>query len=74
MKRIGKCEIGSNVDLDVIRTNNKMHVRYKMRMEWGIGGLKRKWRWLMKRFNSTKPKYTVLFRVTTILTNFLHKR
>jgi hypothetical protein len=43
-------------------------------MEWGIGGLKMKWIWLMKRFNSTKPKYIVLLKITTILTNFLHGR
>jgi flagellar biosynthesis protein FliQ len=28
----------------------------------------------MKRFDSTKPKYIVLFRVVVILTNFLHRR
>jgi hypothetical protein len=28
----------------------------------------------MKRFDSTKPKYTVLFKVVVILTNFLHRR
>jgi hypothetical protein len=42
MKRIGRCEIGPNVDQDVIRAYNKMHVGYKVQMEWGIGGLKRK--------------------------------
>ncbi len=26
---------------NVIRAYNKMHVKYKMRMEWGIGGLKK---------------------------------
>jgi hypothetical protein len=44
-----------------------------MQVEWGIDGLKRKWRWLMKRFDSTKQKYIVLFRVVAILTNFLHR-
>ncbi len=28
----------------------------------------------MKRFNSTKPKYTHLFRTVIRFTNFLHKR
>ncbi len=28
----------------------------------------------MKRFDSTKPKYAHLFRVATLLTNFLHMR
>jgi hypothetical protein len=50
-----------------------MHVGYKVQVDWGIGGLKRKWRWLMKRFDSTKQKYTFLFRATALLTNFLHR-
>jgi hypothetical protein len=43
-------------------------------MEWGIGGLKRKWRCLIKRFDSTKPKYAHLFQVTIVSTNFLHRK
>jgi hypothetical protein len=39
-----------------------------------IGGLKRKWRWLMKRFDSTKLKYTILFKTKVIFINFLHRR
>ncbi len=45
-----------------------------MQVEWGIGGLKKKWRHLMKRFDSTKPKYSHLFQAVTILINFLHKK
>ncbi len=33
MKRIGRCDIGFNVDQNAIRTYNKMHVGYKVRME-----------------------------------------
>jgi len=73
MWRIGRCEIGLNVDQNAIKAYNKMCVGYKMQVEWGICGLKRKWRQLMKRFDSTKPKYTILFRVATILTNFLQR-
>jgi hypothetical protein len=43
-------------------------------MEWGINGLKRKWRRLLKRFDSTKPKNIILFKVIALLTNFLHRR
>ncbi len=43
-------------------------------MEWGIGGLKRKSKHLMKRFDSTKSKYTHLFHVVTLFTNFLFKK
>jgi hypothetical protein len=42
MRRIGRHEIGFNADQDVIRTYIKMHVGYKVWVEWGIGGLKRK--------------------------------
>jgi hypothetical protein len=51
-----------------------MHASFRVQMEWGIGGLKRKWRRFMKRFDSTKPKYAHLFQVATLLTNFLDMR
>jgi hypothetical protein len=52
-----------------------MHVGYRMWAERGIGGLKRKWRRLMKRFYSTKPKVHDLFKVVVavMLINFLHR-
>jgi hypothetical protein len=43
-------------------------------VEWGIGGLKRKWRRLMKRLDNTKPRYSHMFKSRTLLTNFLHRR
>jgi hypothetical protein len=38
-------------------------------MEWGIGGLKFKWRRLMKCFDSAKEKYSCLFKAITLLIN-----
>jgi len=77
MRKIRRHDVGPN-DQDVIKAYNKMH---RVWVKWGIGGLgdwwisglKRKWRWLLKRFNFTKPKYTILFRTEVILTNFLHR-
>jgi hypothetical protein len=43
-------------------------------MEWGINGLKRKWRCFMKRFNSTIPKYMHFFQIIILFTNFPHRR
>ncbi len=74
MRRIGRQEIVPNVDMDIVHAYNKMHVGYLVHVEWGIGGLKRKWRRLMKNFDSTKPKCSHLFKSGTLLTNFLHKR
>lgn len=56
MKKIKRCEVGHNVDYDVIKTYNKMHVTCGVQVEWKISGLKRKWRWLMKRFDTTKTQ------------------
>jgi hypothetical protein len=53
--------------------HNKNNVGFKVRVEWGIGGLKSKWERLIKIFDSTKQKYNHLFRATTLLTNFLHR-
>jgi len=74
MQTIGQWELALNVDRVVVQAYNKMHASFKVQAEWGIGGLKRKWRCLMNRFDSTKPKYAHLFQITTFLTNFLHRR
>jgi hypothetical protein len=42
MRKIGRCEVSLKVNHDVITALKKKHVGYKVRMEWGIGGLKRK--------------------------------
>ncbi len=44
MKRIRRHEIGLNADQDTIKAYNKMHVGYRVWVEWGIGGLKREWK------------------------------
>ncbi len=74
MRRIGRQEIVPNVDMDIVHAYNKMHVGYLVHVEWGIGGLKRKWKRLMKRFDSTKSRYSHLFKSGTLLINFLHRK
>ena len=51
-----------------------MHAGRRVRVEWGIGGLKRKLKRLMKQFDSTKPKFALIFRSARLLTNFIHRR
>jgi hypothetical protein len=53
---------------------NKMHVRFRVQVEWRIGGVKRKWKRLMKRFGSTKSKFTHLFRIVIIYINLIQRR
>lgn len=52
---------------------NKMHADYCVKVRWDVGGLKRKFKRPMKQFDATRPKYNLLFKVVTILTNFVHR-
>jgi hypothetical protein len=70
---LGKHELTPRHDQNAINVYNKIHVGYKVKVEWGIGRLKYKWRQLMKHFDFTKSKYNHLFCAILILTNFLHK-
>lgn len=56
------------------KTFNKMHVGYRVRVEWGVRGLKMKWHHLMKQFDLVKPKFSITYRAATLMTNFLHRR
>jgi len=71
-ERIGRWEVVPNSNLDAIQTYNKMHAGYLVQMERDRS-LKRKWRRLMKIFNSTKPKFSHLFQFVALLVNFLHR-
>ena len=51
-----------------------MHADFRVRVEWGIKGVKRKWKRLLKKFDSTKSKYIPLFKVVCYLTSYLHQR
>ncbi len=53
MQRIGRRGITPNSNMYIVHAYNKMHVGYKVHVEWGIGRFKRKWRRLMKSFDNT---------------------
>jgi hypothetical protein len=76
MRRIGLHEVEPGRSVSAVELFNKMHAGYKVKVEWGIGGiggLKQKWRRLMKRFDSTRPKYCHFFYTAALLTNFLQR-
>ena len=74
MHRIQGQEMGLNIEQLVVDAWNKMHAAYRIQVEWGIGGLKQKWRRLMKRFDNRRPRFGLFFEAATELTNFLHHR
>ena len=74
MQRLnGTQELPEGVDTGSIRAYSKMHVGYRMHVEWGIGGLKQKWCRLMKRYDATLPKYDDFFTSCCLMKNFIYR-
>jgi hypothetical protein len=42
VRKIKRQGITPNVNMDAMHAYNKIHVGYRVHVEWGIGGLKRK--------------------------------
>ena len=74
MRRIQGQEMGADIQQSTVDAWNKMHAGYRIQVEWGIGGLKQKWRRLMKRFDNRRPRFGIFFEGAAKLTNFLHRR
>ena len=74
LRRLRRQEQNLLADNDVINAYDNMHVGFRVQVEWGMGGLKRKWKRLLNRFDSTKSKYIFLFNAACYLTNYLHRR
>ena len=74
MRRIGVREVPDPTNMNAVDAYNKMHAGYRIKVEWGIGGLKGKWKRMLKTFDCTKQKFPHLFRAAALLTNFLHRR
>ena len=53
---------------------NKRHAGKRVAVEWGIGGVKMKWKVLRGTFPMRRWKYSKVLRCCCILTNFIHRR
>jgi len=74
MRRVDRREATADGDLSVADAFNAMHAGYRVKVEWGIGGLKPKWRRFMKLYDASHQNFPHLFRAATVLTNFLQRR
>ena len=74
MRRVDHREIAADGDMRLIDGFNALHAGRRVQVEWGIGGLKRKWRRFMKKYDLSHDKFPVLFHAAAILTNFIHRR
>ena len=59
---------------EAIRAYNQMQSGKRVKVEWGIGGVKMHWRCLQGRFRRSRRLFSLVFRTCCILTNFLHRR
>ncbi len=71
MYKITRHELALDVNQIAIKDYNKMHFHYWIRITnvQLIIGLKHKWRWLMKIFDSTKLNYNHPFQVIILIIN-----
>ena len=77
MRRVDRREIPEDADeneLSAINAYNKMHAGYRIQVEWGIGGMKRKFKRMMKGFDASREMFPIMFRGAAILINFIHRR
>lgn len=74
MRRVGVHEIPLGANAGAIHAYNAMHAGRRIKVEWGIGGLKCKFRRFLKPFDNTRPRFNHMFISAAILTNFLQRR
>ncbi|KAL2608567.1 hypothetical protein R1flu_027140 [Riccia fluitans] len=74
MHRVSAQEMTEGVDGSVIDAFNKLHASRRIWVEWGIGGLKVKFKHFLKTFDNRKSRFNHMFRTGCILTNFIQRR
>jgi hypothetical protein len=74
LRRVDRREV-PNVDSDpLLRAFNKRHAGQRIAVEWGIGGLKSKFKKFLGIFGNRRDRFGIMFRTAAILTNFIHRR
>lgn len=58
----------------VIEAFNKHHAGVRIKVEWGIGGLKNRYRKFLGTTPNRPNKFKIMFEAAAILTNFVHRR
>ncbi|PXF40335.1 hypothetical protein BWQ96_09956 [Gracilariopsis chorda] len=65
----------SDVDAhSVLQAFNKMHAGFCVAVEWGIGGLKCKFKKFLETCLNRRDTFELIFSTAAILTNFMHRR
>lgn len=73
LRRIDGREIQGDQANPVVRAFNKRHAAVRVQVEWGIGGLKNRWRRFLHTCPSRRDIFGVVFEACCRLTNFIHR-
>ena len=75
MRRVDRREADAlGIESEVINAYNKVHAGYRVQVEWGIGGLKKRWKIMSKRYDLSRDKFCCVFHACCVMTNFIHRR
>ena len=74
LRRVDNREMPAHVDQAVFDAFNRRHAGERVRVEWGIGGIKNKWRRFLKTFPNRRWTFELSFKAAALLTNFIHRR
>ena len=74
LRRLDERENVSEHLTPVMEDFNKFHAGYRVSVEWGIGGIKAKFKKFFSVFTNRRYHFESMFKTAVILTNFLHRR
>lgn len=74
MRRVDNREIANVQDNAVIAAYNSRHAAQRVRVEWGIGGIKNKFRRFLGCCPNRRRYFRTMFNAAAIMTNFIHRR
>jgi hypothetical protein len=66
MRQIGVYKVAEGSNANAIRAYIMMHGGRRIKVEWGIGHLKCKFRRFQKPFDNTKPRFNHFFRAAAM--------
>jgi DDE superfamily endonuclease len=74
LRRVDNREMQNANENPVVRAFNQRHAARRVEVEWGIGGLKNKFRRFLTQCPNRRNRFARLFEACARLTNFIHRR
>lgn len=71
LRRLNKSESAEAVKIPIPKSLKRLYVVYRVGVEWGIGGLKIKFKRFVQALPNRIPLLSAMLRAAAILTNFI---